>query len=194
MTSALVVPGWLALVSVLVAVGLVVAVGWLTAELRRVREQGDEVLSRAAADVDTLREELDTLQLRLQEEALQLEEARRTLRLSDLTIVDDQDYVITELGQPRPGGPLALVPTIPGPPIVDAMLRESLIRTASLAAGLRRALAPEVRNRIRFEMKREVKRSRKQRKADVRQARREWQARQRAAVASSEDVPMRTSG
>src|SRR5689334_20325255 len=126
MTSALVVPGWLALVSVLVGVGLVVAVGWLVAELRRTREQGEEVLSSAAADVDALREELDTLQLRLQEEALQLEEARRTLRLSDLTIVDDNDYVITELGQRRPTGPLALVPTVPGPPIVDAMLRESL--------------------------------------------------------------------
>ena len=54
------------------------------------------------------------------------------------------------------------------------------------AAGLRRALAPEVRNRIRFEMKREVKRSRKQRKADMKQARREWEARQRAAIPASE--------
>ena len=34
--------------------------------------------------------------------------------------------------------------------------------------------------RIRFEMKREVKRARKQRKADTREARREWAARQRA--------------
>ena len=186
MTSALVVPGWLAVLCMLVAVGLVAAVAWLTAELRRTREQGEEVLSSAAADVDALREELDVLQARLLEEAAQLEEARRTLRLSDLTIVDDNDYVITELGQRRNGGPLALVPTVPGPPIVDAMLRESLIRTASLAAGLRRALAPEVRNRIRFEMKRDVKRSRKQRKVDLRQARREWQARQRAAIASSD--------
>ncbi len=56
------------------------------------------------------------------------------------------------------------MPTVPGPQFVDVLLRESLIRTASIAAGLRRALAPEVRNRIRFEMKREVKRSRKQRK------------------------------
>ena len=35
---------------------------------------------------------------------------------------------------------------------------------ASLAAGLRRALSPEVRDRIRFEMRREVKRARKQRR------------------------------
>ena len=50
----------------------------------------------------------------------------------------------------------------------------------------RRALAPEVRNRIRFEMKREVKRSRKQRKTDLKQARREWETRQRATFSASD--------
>ena len=40
--------------------------------------------------------------------------------------------------------------------------------------------SPETRNRIRFEMRREVKRARKQRRADLREARREWEARQRA--------------
>lgn len=191
MTSALVVPGWLAFLAVLLVVGLLAAVGWLVAELRRVREQGDEVLSNAAADVDALREELDLLQARLMEEAEQLDEARRTLRLADLTIVDDKDYVITQLGQRKATGPMALVPTVPGPMFVDILLRESLIRTASLAAGLRRALAPEVRNRIRFEMKREVKRSRKQRKIDTKQARREWEARQRASMTgpTASEVP-----
>lgn len=191
MTSALVVPGWLAFLAVLLVVGLLAAVGWLVAELRRVREQGDEVLSNAAADVDALREELDLLQARLMEEAEQLDDARRTLRLADLTIVDDKDYVITQLGQRKATGPMALVPTVPGPMFVDILLRESLIRTASLAAGLRRALAPEVRNRIRFEMKREVKRSRKQRKIDTKQARREWEARQRASMTgpTASEVP-----
>lgn len=186
MTSALVVPGWLAFLTVLLVVGLVAAVAWLAGELRRTREQGDEVLANAASDVDELRVELDALQARLHEEAQQLEDARRTLRLADLTIVDDKEYRITALGERRVGGPLALVPTVPGPQFVDILLRESLIRTASIAAGLRRALAPEVRNRIRFEMKREVKRSRKQRKADMKQARREWEARQRAAIPASE--------
>jgi hypothetical protein len=186
MTSALVVPGWLALLDVLLVIGLVVAVGWLASELRRTRDRGDEVLASTAADVDALRDELDTLQARLIAEAEQLEEARRTLRLADLTIVDDKEYKITALGERRAGGPLALVPTVPGPQFVDILLRESLIRTASIAAGLRRALAPEVRNRIRFEMKREVKRSRKQRKTDMKQARREWEARQRATFSASD--------
>ena len=64
----------------------------------------------------------------------------------------------------------------------DIVLRETVMQAASLAAGLRRALSPEVRNRIRFEMRREVKRARKQRRADLREARREWEARQRAHV------------
>ncbi len=62
------------------------------------------------------------------------------------------------------------------------MLRESVVQAASLVAGLRRALAPETRNRIRFEMRQEVKRARRQRRADLRQARRELEARQRTAA------------
>ncbi len=54
--------------------------------------------------------------------------------------------------------------------------------------GVRAALAPETRNRIRFEVRREVKRARKQRRADTRQARRELASRQRAALARDEDA------
>lgn len=97
------------------------------------------------------------------------------------------EYVITHLGEvgPEPGperDPEA-VPTLPAGQFADVLLRESVIRSASLVHGVRRALSPENRNRIRFEMRREVKRSRKQRRADIREARREWEARQRAGVA-----------
>ncbi len=64
----------------------------------------------------------------------------------------------------------------------DLVLRESVVRAASLAYGVRRGLSPANRNRIRFEMRREVKRARKDRKAEEREAIREWRARQRAAV------------
>ena len=59
------------------------------------------------------------------------------------------------------------------------------MQTASLFHGLRRALAPETRNRIRFHMRQEVKRSRKQRRTELREVRREWAARQRAAMAAT---------
>ncbi len=54
-----------------------------------------------------------------------------------------------------------------------------MIRIGSLSHGVRRALSAEARNRIRFEMRREVKRSRKHRRMEQREAYREWQARQR---------------
>jgi hypothetical protein len=69
----------------------------------------------------------------------------------------------------------------------DLLLRESVIRLGSLGHGVRRALSAESRNRIRFEMRREVKRARKQRRAEQREAYREWQARQRRG-AGEQDV------
>ena len=72
------------------------------------------------------------------------------------------------------------------PVFADIVLRETVVQAASLVHGVRRALSPETRNRIRFEMRREVKRSRKQRRADLREARREWEARQRAAMATDD--------
>ena len=64
--------------------------------------------------------------------------------------------------------------------------RERDPAAARSAHGVRRALVAETRNRIRFEMKREVKRARKQRRAEQREAYREWQARQRDALADDD--------
>ncbi|PVG82877.1 hypothetical protein DDE18_11025 [Nocardioides gansuensis] len=95
----------------------------------------------------------------------------------------EPSFVITHLGEPEEETATAVAGRIDGRLFADIVARESVIKAAGLAHGLRRALSPEQRNRIRFEMKQEVKRSRKQRKADQRQAIREWEARQRAALA-----------
>ncbi|MEQ4498617.1 hypothetical protein, partial [Nocardioides kribbensis] len=98
----------------------------------------------------------------------------------------EEEFVITHLGADdattaradgtspaaRPDAPL----------FADLVLRESVVQAASLAAGVRRALGPEVRHRVRLEMRREVKRARKQRRTDQREARRAAQARQRAGL------------
>ncbi|HWU23442.1 MAG TPA: hypothetical protein VN088_18020 [Nocardioides sp.] len=167
----------LLLLVVAVLAGVVV---WLTGQLRSARAERDAAdarLAEAADGAEELRVQLTELEAQLQTQAL----ASQRLVTSDRApvIVDDREFVITDLARER-----ALVPGIPSVPLpfVDTLLRESLVRTASLAAGLRHALAPEVRNRIRFEMKREVKRSRKQRRTDLRQARREFEARQRAGI------------
>ncbi len=177
MTSAMVVPGLLVVMNLLLVVGLVAAVVVLWRQVQEARAESEEVLAGAAADAEALRLELDALERRLAEEVARAEREP----FPEITVVDDREYVITDMTAQRRGG-LPAVPTLPAPVFVDVMLRESLIRTASLAAGLRRALAPEVRNRIRFEMKREVKRSRKRRRINTRLALREFEARQRAEI------------
>jgi hypothetical protein len=94
------------------------------------------------------------------------------------------EYVITRVGEPEPEP--EPVPTVPAPVFADLLLKESVVQTASLFHGLRRALSPETRNRIRFQMRQEVKRSRKQRRTELREVRREWAARQRAAMTADE--------
>jgi hypothetical protein len=72
------------------------------------------------------------------------------------------------------------VATLPPGAFADVVLREGALRSASLLHGVRRALAPETRGRIRAEMRREVKRQRKARRVETREALRAWQARERA--------------
>ena len=103
------------------------------------------------------------------------------------------EYVITHLGQPEPEPEVEAVPTVAPGLFADLVLRETVVQAASLFHGVRRALAPEMRNRIRFEMRREVKRSRKQRRSDLREARREWEARQRAAMVDEQTITESTA-
>lgn len=154
----------------------------LAARLRRSGARTEAALAQSRADQAALREHLDMLHRRL---------ARAEPRPAGTP------YVITGLGRERPTGtdPTAVtIPTAAGaqaggttPAIgralfADLVLRETVVKAASLAYGIRRGLDPETRNRIRFEMRREVRRSRRQRKADTRQAVREWKARQRAGL------------
>jgi hypothetical protein len=98
------------------------------------------------------------------------------------------EFVITHVGEPEREAeePLEPAATVPAPVFADLVLKETVVQTASLFHGLRRALAPETRNRIRFHMRQEVKRSRKQRRTEMREVRREWVARQRAAMAADD--------
>jgi hypothetical protein len=68
-------------------------------------------------------------------------------------------------------------------------LSESAVRVVSVAAGVRRALSAENRNRIRFEIRREVRRSRKQRRLDLKEARRQLRAEQATQATGREQRP-----
>jgi hypothetical protein len=156
------VPGWAV---VALAAGLLLVVAVLVAVMVRGRRRIARRLDAARAEAEALR--------------VQVEEIQRTLEERP-AVRDEREYVITRLGdQSETKDP---VPTVPAPLFADMVLRESVVQAAALAAGLRRALSPESRNRIWFEMRREVKRARKQRRADLREARREWEARQRSRV------------
>jgi hypothetical protein len=98
------------------------------------------------------------------------------------------EFVITRIGEVEAEPAPESAPTVPAPVFADLLLKETVVQTASLFQGLRRALDPETRNRIRFHMRQEVKRSRKQRRAELREVRREWAARQRAGMAAEESA------
>ncbi|MCR1783066.1 hypothetical protein KVF89_11015 [Nocardioides carbamazepini] len=183
MTNELVVPAWLAALTAVAVLALAVAALRLSRSARQARSHTEALLAAAAQDADALREQLAGIEAELQERQELAGRRERT----PVAMVDDREYVITDLGQEN--GPRVPARVVPAPMFADILLRESVIKTAALAAGLRRALSPEVRNRIRFEMKREVKRSRKERRLVLKAARRDWEDRQRSAVRTDVEVP-----
>lgn len=123
---------------------------------------------RMQADVRSCRAEIADLRARV-------DELSRTSGRPERDRHDD--YVITTL-------PLVAPPEEPvqgdareAAGFVSLAVGESLVRVVSLAHGVRRALSPENRHRIGFEMRREVKRARKQRRRDVREAQRHLRTR-----------------
>lgn len=152
-----------------VLAGLALAALGLTLALARLRARTARELAASRADAEALRERLDRLE-------------QERLHPPPPAVTDESEYTITRVGDVVAAPDHAPVrPPTPGG-FADLLLRESVIRLGSLAHGVRRALAPETRNRIRFEMKRDVKRARKQRRSDMRAAHREWQARQREGI------------
>jgi hypothetical protein len=152
----------LALVALGLAVGLV-----------RARSRTERALADAQAETAVLRDQVAALERRM-----------------DRPKPPEASFVITDLGreQAADDGPeTGAAPRIDTALFADLVFRETVVKAASLAHGVRRALDAETRNRIRFEMKREVKRARKQRRSDAREARREWEARQRAGLRDDEE-------
>lgn len=164
------IPGWVLLT---VLAGLLGATLLLTVAFVRARSQTLRALSTARAETLTLRGQVDEIERRLTT-------PRSVAR-------DHTEYVITHVGDDEPADPEP-APRLEAPLFADLVLRETVVQAASLVHGLRRALTPESRNRIRFEIRSEIKRSRKQRRAELREARRDWEARQRALLVDDEDA------
>lgn len=160
---------------VLGAVVACVLAGLLVVLLRD-RARSRALLEQARADSAELRQRLDAL-------SVQVAAARQAAQKA----APPEEYVITHLGEDDGLDTVAARPARPagsldGRLFADIVLRETVVKAASLGHGVRRAMAPETRHRIRFEMRREVKSRRKARKQELRQLRRTLQDQRRAAT------------
>jgi hypothetical protein len=121
-------------------------------------------LAEAQAETAELRRRLDALTQQLERQS------------SSMISVDDPAYVITDAGEPRPE------PNVADAVVLSATVGEPLVKVVAFGHGVRRALSAESRNRIWFEMRREVRRARKQRRREMKDAWRRMQAEDRAAA------------
>lgn len=159
---------WLAGGALVVALVAMIALGWLTARTARALRRTTAAQEEAHAELAALRAELE----------------RRTPPPRPGAVRDTHaEYVITAVGESTGGdsGPGAEVErrVTDGRQFAAIALGESLTRLAVIGHGLRRALSPEARNRMAFEARREVRRSRRQRRDELRAARRLLQEQQR---------------
>jgi hypothetical protein len=88
--------------------------------------------------------------------------------------VAPREFVITSLTDPGAGLDVVAPPAthLTAGRFASVAAGESLVRVLSFGYGVRRALSAENRNRIRFEMRREVKASRRRRRRDLKEAKR----------------------
>ena len=117
----------------------------------------------------------------------QVEEIERRLAEPPARPRVEPGYVITHLGEQErdtsESGAVTHGGRVDGALFADLVLRETVVKTASLAHGLRRALAPETRNRIRFEVRREIRAARKRRRREMKDLAQQVRANQRARLA-----------
>ena len=129
-------------------------------------------LTRAARARRRLEEELAASREELAAVQRRLDALAR--RIEPRPVADATEYVITTAGEPDPEDVAGAAPPVPvsGRQFASMALGESLVTVFSFGHGVRRALSAENRNRIGFEMRREVRRSRKQRRRAEKEARR----------------------
>lgn len=145
------------------AVVLLILLACVLVVLLRSRAEAQRELASTQAETAALRDRLDRLTEQLERQS------------TTMIRVDDPAYVITDAGAP------ALEPNVSDRVVLTATVGEPLVKMVAFGHGVRRALSAESRNRIRFEVRREVRRARKQRRREMKDAWRRMQAEDRAA-------------
>jgi len=180
-------PAQLAPVVATGGVVLVVAVFVALLAARAGRRRWQAELAAARADVESLTARLDAI------------DSSRTHPQPSVSAAPTPEFVITSL--PDGSAPLRVAEPLADRDATDRStgegaglsvgefatlaVGESLVRLVSIGYGVRRALSAENRNRIRFEMRREVKRARRQRRLDLKEAKRHLR---HVATGSAEDA------
>jgi hypothetical protein len=152
---------------------LLVAAALLITRRRRSRADLEAMLVAARREVDDLRRRLEELS------------AGVRATPAPATAPDRADYVITQVGETHPPVPVV---DVPDRLVLSATLGEPLVKVAAFSHGVRRALSPESRNRIWFEVRREVRASRRRR----RQLRKRLEREHRAGLRGVEDLTVET--
>jgi hypothetical protein len=154
--------GIASLSAALVVAALVVAlVVWLRRD-RRVREE----LAAARAEAAELRDRLTELE----------RVATRQQRVTSIPA----EFLITDAGTHRSGDePIGA--GVPDRLVLSATLGEPLVKAVAFSHGVRRALSAESRNRIRFAMRQELRRTRRRRRREMKEAWRRMRAEERAS-------------
>jgi hypothetical protein len=137
----------------------------LSALLLHGRAESRRALASAVAETAELRQRVEELSRQLERTAA-----------GHQVDADGAAYVITDAGTARPE------PTVPDRVVLSATVGEPLVKALAFGHGVRRALSAEARNRIWFEVRREVRRARKQRRRETKEAWRRSQAEARSAA------------
>ena len=123
--------------------------------LRRRGREAAAAVTRTGEEIETLRGLVDRL-------SEQLEQAR-----SEAAPHPAGEYLITTAGEQPDQDPAVRRERV----VLPASVGEPLVKAAAFGYGVRKALSPESRSRIAFEMRREVKRARKARRRAARKGR-----------------------
>jgi MYXO-CTERM domain-containing protein len=141
---------------------LLVAVVLLATRRRRSHSDLAAQLEQARRETDDLRHRLDEL-------------TRSVAAPPAVARPEPADYVITHVGEPDDLDPVA----VPDRLVLSATVGVPLVKAAAFSHGVRRALSAESRNRIWFEVRREVRASRRRRRQLRKHLEREYRARLR---------------
>jgi hypothetical protein len=119
--------------------------------------------ARHQAALVTARDDVDRLRARVEELSAELAASRAGQAPTE--------FVITTAGDASGDTSRAEVTQVPERAVLSVTLGEPLVKLAAFGYGVRHALSPESRNRISFEMRREVKRAQKARRRAARRTR-----------------------